>query len=48
MYNKVDEKFIASLQAIVGKEHVYADPDTLDQYKQTKKLILPNSIRRKR
>ena len=33
MYNKVDEKFIAGLQAIVGKEHVYADPDTLDQYK---------------
>ena len=33
MYNKVNEKFIAGLQAIVGKEHVYADPDTLDQYK---------------
>ena len=33
MYNKVDEKFLAGLQAIVGKEHVYADPDTLDQYK---------------
>ena len=33
MYNKVDEKFIAGLQAIVGKEHVFVDPDTLDQYK---------------
>ena len=33
MYNKVDEKFIADLQAIAGKEHVYVDPDTLDQYK---------------
>ena len=33
MYNKVDEKFIAGLQAIVGKENVYSDPDTLDQYK---------------
>ena len=33
MYNKVDEKFIAGLQAIAGKEHVYVDPDTLDQYK---------------
>ena len=30
MYNKVDEKFIAGLQAIVGKEHVFVDPDTLD------------------
>ena len=29
MYNKVDEKFLAGLQAIVGKEHVYAEPDTL-------------------
>ena len=42
MYNKVDEKFLAGLQAIVGKEHVYADPDTLDQYNR------PSSIRRKR
>ena len=33
MYNKVDEKFLAGLQAIVGKENVYTDPETLDQYK---------------
>ena len=33
MYNKVDETFIAGLQAIVGKENVCTDPDTLDQYK---------------
>ena len=33
MYNKVDKKFLAGLQAIVGKENVYTDPETLDQYK---------------
>ena len=33
MYNIVDEKFIDGLQDVEGKENVYSDPDTLDQYK---------------
>lgn len=33
MYNKVDEKFIAGLQQIVGAEHVWTDEATLDKYK---------------
>lgn len=33
MYNKVDERFISALTAIVGKENVITDPAGLDPYK---------------
>lgn len=33
MYRKVDKKFIEGLEAIVGKENVLTDAESLDQYK---------------
>ena len=33
MYRKVDKKFIEGLEAIVGKENVLTDAESLEQYK---------------